>query len=170
MRGGHGFGVLSAGFGAGALVGVVVANRGGSGRRPLRTIALATALAGLPFALLALPVPPPVAVVAVMASGAGSIVAEVLAVTVVQRHVPVDMTARVFGLLDMVIIGAIFAGSALAPPLITALGLPGALVVLGAGLPVVVGATVLRRDAAAGDAPSPAMAGSGLLGAEVDGA
>ncbi|HEY5154305.1 MAG TPA: MFS transporter [Acidimicrobiales bacterium] len=169
--GGHGFGVLSAAFGVGALIGVVVASRVGSGPRPLRTIAAATACAGLPFAALAIGAPAAVGVALVMFSGAGSIVAEVMAVTVVQRHVPAAMTARVFGLLDMVIIGAIFAGSTVTPALIRTIGLPGALLLLGAGLPLVACTVVLYYDPFPATEPAFASrAGSGLLGAEVDGA
>jgi len=169
--GGHGFGVLSAAFGVGALIGVAVAGRVGSGRRPLRATTAATACAGLPFAALAIGAPATIGVLLVVISGAGSIVAEVLAVTLVQRHVPAAMTARVFGLLDMVIIGAIFAGSTVTPVLIGTIGLPAALVLLGAGLPLVACTVVLHYDPFPASEPSlGARVGSGLLGAEVDGA
>ena len=53
----------------------------------------------------------------VVAAGAGTLVAEVIAVTLLQRAAPPDVTARVFGVYDQLNVGAIAVGSLLAGPL-----------------------------------------------------
>jgi hypothetical protein len=61
----------------------------------------------------------------------------VAALTLLQRTVPNDVLARVFGILETLALGAIALGAALAPVLIGAVGTRPTLVVTGAFLPVV---------------------------------
>ena len=72
--------------------------------------------------------------------------------TLVQRAVPDDVMARVFGVVQMLWLASLGIGAALAPVLIAALGVKGALIATGALLPVLVGllgAKIARIDAAA---------------------
>ena len=56
-------------------------------------------------------------IVLVALAGAGSLVAEVIAVTLLQRAVPGVVAARLFGVYDQLNVGAIALGSLLAGPL-----------------------------------------------------
>jgi MFS family permease len=150
--GAEGYGFLNAALGGGALVAALVTNRLVSARRPWLSLAAGMLLAGLPFALLpALPFGS-AAYPAMIAAGAGSILVEVLAITLLQRSVRHSVTARVFGILDALAVGAILIGSLLAPLLLSALGLPGALLVCGLVPPLLamLGIPALRRLETAG--------------------
>jgi hypothetical protein len=70
-------------------------------------------------------------------AGAASIVTEVLAVTLLQRELRPTVIARVFGVLDTLVIGAVLIGAALMHPLIQALGLETAVLVIGIFVPAV---------------------------------
>ena len=144
-----GFGLLNTGLGIGACLGVAGTNRLAMSRRPLSTLMATTLLAGVPFALLAVVRSPELAFVLMMVAGAGSVLTEIFAVTLVQRAVGADVIARVFGMLDSLIFGAIFLGSVSAPLLVHLMGLRGSLVLIGAVLPVtaVLGARRLHDDA-----------------------
>ena len=69
-----------------------------------------------------------------LVSGA-SVVVEVVSVTILQRSVPPTHLARVFGLLDALVVAAIVAGTVSAPLLEEHLGLTTAMVVTGAVVP-----------------------------------
>ncbi|HEX5614711.1 MAG TPA: MFS transporter [Acidimicrobiia bacterium] len=131
-----GFGLLNAALGVGAFVGVALTNRVARTRAPMRALAGATMFTGIPFALLAIGEVLPVAIALMVISGIGSVVTEVLAVTLMQRSLPRDVLARVFGILDAVVIGAVLLGSAGAPALVDLIGLRASLVVVGAVVPV----------------------------------
>ncbi|WP_395726065.1 MFS transporter [Nakamurella sp.] len=64
----------------------------------------------------------------VFVAGGASLLAEVTAVTLLQRATPEALTARVFGVYDQLNVGALAAGSLLAGPLAAALGAGGAMV------------------------------------------
>jgi len=132
-----GLGVLTAALGVGALVGVFLANPLARTRRPMRAILVSALLAGVPFALLAAVRQPAVAAGLLVVAGAASIVTEVLAVTVLQRELRPTVIARVFGVLDALVIGAVLVGAALMHPLIQVLGLETAVVVIGIFVPAV---------------------------------
>lgn len=63
-------------------------------------------------------------------AGAATLVAEVMSVTLLQRAVPDEQAARVFGVYDQLNVGAIALGSVLAGPLADQLGPDTALVVV----------------------------------------
>ncbi len=132
-----GFGVLTAALGVGALVGVFLANPLARTRRPMRAILVSALLAGIPFALLALIRQPEAAAGLLVVAGAASIVTEVLAVTLLQRALEPDVIARVFGVLDTLVIGAVLVGAALMHPMIEVVGLETAVVVMGVFVPAV---------------------------------
>ena len=72
-----------------------------------------------------------VALVAV--AGATTLIAEVIAVTLLQRSAPDELVARVFGVYDQLSVGAIAVGSLIAGPLAEALGAQLAIVVVALG-------------------------------------
>ncbi len=81
--------------------------------------------------------------------GIGNAFVDVAGLTLVQRTVPDDVLARVFGVIQMLWMASMGIGAALAPVLISWLGVDGALIATGAFLPALVvlaGATVARID------------------------
>jgi hypothetical protein len=92
----------------------------------------------LPTALLAVVHSPGVAFVVEMVRGAGTLVVDVLAITALQRAVPNEVVARVFGVFFALVLGAISLGTVLAPPLVNGPGLHTALYVM-AFAPVAIG-------------------------------
>ncbi|MBV9951473.1 MAG: MFS transporter [Acidimicrobiia bacterium] len=131
-----GFGLLNAALGIGGFVGVAITNRVSAMRRPVVGIMAATVVAGVPFALLAAVDVSWVALVLMVVAGAGSVVTEVVAMTVMLRSLPPHMITRVFGLTDSLLVGSILVGSVAAPMLIDATGLRWSLVIVGAALPI----------------------------------
>ena len=80
-------------------------------------------------------------------AGATTLLAEVTAVTLVQRATPDVLTARVFGIYDQVNVGAIAAGSLLAGPLADAIGVVPAMVLVAGGcLVAAVAVSGVARD------------------------
>src|SRR5205823_3599061 len=60
--------------------------------------------------------------------GASTLVVDVMAITALQRAVPGDQLARVFGVFFAFVLGAISLGALITPLVVSALGLDGALV------------------------------------------
>jgi hypothetical protein len=84
--------------------------------------------------------------------GLGGAFVDVPGLTIVQRSVPEDVLARVFGVIQMLWLSSIGIGAALAPVLVGWLGLDGALVATGLLLPALVvlfGLRLVRIDAEA---------------------
>jgi hypothetical protein len=93
-----------------------------------------------------------VAVLAFAVMGIGSSLVDVGGLTLVQRAVPDEVLARVFGVIQMLWSASLGIGAALVPALISWLGIDTALVVTGVFLPALVlllGRTVAKIDAAA---------------------
>ena len=138
LGGGDAVGWLNAGLSVGALVSMLLVTRLTAHARPVLQLGVAmigfagtVALLGVSGLLGSLPL----AVVMVVGAGAGTLVAEVVAVTLLQRAAPPDVTARVFGVYDQLNVGAIALGSLLAGPLADALGVSASIVVVAlAGL------------------------------------
>ena len=85
--------------------------------------------------------------------------------TLLQRTAPPDVIGRVFGVLEMILVGTIGLGAALAPVLIHVVGIRWALVVTGAVLPVLAALTwrqlqAIDAESHAARAPRPARARS----------
>jgi len=126
----HGYGYLFAALGAGALVGTSLAGR--VLRLPLRPgLALAMGLVGL--SMLALPAAHwgALAIALACVNGAGAILVEVMTETGLQRMLPEDVFGRAYGLALPASIAGIVVGSLIAPVLVSAIGLTGALVTCG---------------------------------------
>jgi predicted MFS family arabinose efflux permease len=127
----HGYGYLFAALGVGALVGTALAGR--VLRLPSRLgLALAMGLVGL--SMMALPAVR-LGVIAILlagVSGTGAILVEVMTETGLQRLLPDDVFGRAYGLAIPASIGGIAIGSLIAPVLVSAAGLSGALFISGA--------------------------------------
>ena len=125
--GAQGFGYLLAGLGVGGLIAAAGVNRLAGSRR-LATVILAGALGYcLPTALLIVIHSPVLAFIVQVFRGGSTLVVDVLAVTALQRAVPSDQLARVFGVFFAFFLSAIALGTVLAPVVVSALGLDGGL-------------------------------------------
>jgi MFS family permease len=136
-------GYLSAAIGAGGLVGAVV-SPALAGRRLAVPFGIGLILWGLPVALLAVWADPAAALVLLAVVGFGNSIEDVALYTVLQRMVPNELLARVFGVVFAVAVVGLGVGSIAAPALVAALGVRGALVATGCFL-VAVTLLVWRR-------------------------
>ena len=134
-----GAGILNAALGAGTIVGgaasfVLV------GRPRLASVAAVGAcLWGLALGISGWLASPIVATALIVAGGAGLAIVDVAGRTILQRSVRDDVLARVFGVQEGLAMGALAVGSVLVPILLATLGLAGAIMVVAAVLPVLVG-------------------------------
>lgn len=133
----EGFGVLLSALGVGGVFGAVV-SLGLAGGRLVRSFAVGVALWGAPIALLAFWQSSVGAFVLVAIVGFANTLVDVAAFTLLQRAVPDNVLARVFGILESVLYGATVVGALVAPLLVDLMGLDGALVVTGLFLPILV--------------------------------
>jgi MFS family permease len=138
----EGVGFLNSAVGIGGLVGALV-SAALIGRRLTTNFLVGILLWGIPIALIGL-VPEPIPVLLFLGLvGLGNTLVDVSAFTLLQRAVPDDVLARVFGAVQGLWVGAIGIGAIVAPVLIAALDIRGALIVTGALLPIL--ATLARR-------------------------
>ena len=126
-----GVGILTAAFGVGGLIGAVagigLVGRGGLGR-PFQ---LALAGWGLPLALIGLWPDTVVAVACLAFSGFANSLLDVSGFTSMQEHTDDRVIGRVFGLFELVVIGAVALGSLLGPLGIDLIGTRGTLAAAG---------------------------------------
>jgi hypothetical protein len=147
-----GVGWLNSSIGVGALVGSIAALSLAGMRRLSPAFIGGIVLWGLPLVLIGIFSEPAVAIVLLAIVGAGNSVVDVAVFTLIQRAVPDDVLARVFGVIQFLWIATFGLGGLLAVPLVDWLGADGALIVAGAFLPVLAlltGPKLLRLDAAA---------------------
>ena len=129
-----GYGYLLAGLGIGGVLAAPLVTRA-EARPALGPIILAgMALYCLPTLVLLVSDEPAVAFVAQVVRGAATLFVDVLAVTALQRTLPGDVLARVFGAFNTLMIGAILIGSLVTSWVIEGLGVDAAIWVAGAGL------------------------------------
>lgn len=134
--GSAGVGFLNSTAGVGGLVGVVVAAALVGRSRLATDIGAGMALWGIPIVLIGIWPNKAAALALLAAVGAATTLLGVAGDTLLQRAVPDAVLARVFGALDSVLLVAIAAGAAAAPALVDLLGARGALLVVGAVLPL----------------------------------
>jgi MFS family permease len=147
-----GVGYLNAAIGVGAFAGAVGALSLTGAKRLSPAFLAGVVLIGLPLIAIGISQNVVVAVVALALMGIGSSFVDVAGLTLVQRAVPDDVLARVFGVIQMLWLASIGIGAALVPALISWLGVETALIATGAFLPLLVlllGPTVAKIDAAA---------------------
>ncbi|HET6623498.1 MAG TPA: MFS transporter [Gaiellaceae bacterium] len=147
-----GVGWLNSSIGVGALVGSIAALSLAGMRRLSPAFIGGVVLWGLPLVAIGIWSDPAVAIVLLAVVGAGNSLVDVAAFTLIQRAVPDEVLARVFGVIQFLWISTFGLGGLLIVPLIDWLGADAALIVAGAFLPVLAlltGPTLLRLDAAA---------------------
>ena len=163
--GNEGVGFLNSAVGIGGLIGALV-SAALIGRRLTQNFLLGIMLWGIPIALIGLVPEPGPTVLFLGLVGLGNTLVDVSAFTLLQRAVPDEVLARVFGAVQALWVGAIGVGAILAPLLIAALGVRGALIVTGALLPVLAVLT-RHRLAALDEAPIPERELALLRGIEI---
>lgn len=137
-------GLFNAAAGLGGIVGAgVVLALVGRGRLA-GDFGLGILLWGVPLALIGVWPNTVVALIALGVLGLGNTLVDVSALTLLQRTADDEVLARVFGVLESMLIGTIGLGAILAPLLIEGIGIRGALIATGAFLPVLA-ALVWRR-------------------------
>jgi MFS family permease len=165
-----GFGYLLVGLGVGGVLLASTVNKLSSS--PKLALVIMAGLAGycLPTALLTVVEQPVIAFALQVLRGGSTLVVDVLAITALQRSVPQDAVARVFGVFFAIVLAAITLGALITPPIVDVLGLDGALIAVAIG-PVALGAigfpsllALDRRAAAEIEALAPTIALFGRLG------
>jgi CRP-like cAMP-binding protein len=137
----EGVGFLNSAVGIGGLVGAVVA-AALIGRRLTTNFLIGILLWGLPIALIGVFPEPAPALIFLAVVGIGNTLVDVSAYTLLQRAVPDDVLARVFGAVQGLWVATIGVGAIVAPLLIAAVDIRGALLITGALLPIL--AVLLR--------------------------
>ena len=129
----RGFGYLVAGLGIGGIAIAAALDR--VGRSPKLGLIILAGTVGfcLPNALLTVIHSIGPAFVVQIFRGACTLVVDVLSVTALQRSVPREQLARVFGIYFAFMLGAISLGALVTPVVINALGLNGALLAIAFG-------------------------------------
>lgn len=145
-----GVGLLNAAIGVGAFLGAIAALSLTGARRLSPAFMAGIATWGVPLMILGVWPEAALAIVLFGIIGFGNSVASVAGLTLVQRTVADEVMARVFGVIQMLVMISMGIGAALAPVLISVLGLEGALIATGAFLPVLV--LLLARPVARIDA------------------
>jgi MFS family permease len=130
-----GLGLLTAAMGAGGLVGALFAVALAGQSRMAPFIALGLAMWGAPILVIGVLPDSMVAVLVLLVLGAGNAVLDVAGFSLLQRTLPNDVRGRVFGLLEAIVMLGLSLGSAVAPLLVAALDVRGALIASGALLP-----------------------------------
>ena len=126
----EGFGYLLAGLGVGGVLAAAGVDVLAGSRRLALVITAGCALYCMPTALLTVIHSPGLAFALQVLRGASTVVVDVLAVTALQRAVPSDSVARVFGVFFAFVLGAISVGTVITPPIVRGLGLDGALLLM----------------------------------------
>ena len=130
-----GVGFLNSAVGVGALAGMLVVLAVLGHARLGAQFRLGLVLWGVPLALVAAWPNTAAALVLFGVLGVANTLVDVAGFTLLQRAAPDEIRARVFGVLESVLVGTIGIGAILAPLLVFAFGNRGALVAAGAFLP-----------------------------------
>jgi MFS family permease len=137
-------GLLNSAVGVGGLAGAVVALTLVGRRRLGADFGLGLVLWGIPIALIGVWPDKAPAFFLLAVVGIGNTLVDVAALTLLQRAAPDEVLARVFGVIESLLVGAIGLGAILAPLLVSVLGIRGALIATGLLLPVL--AAIVWRD------------------------
>ncbi|MBM2823044.1 MAG: transporter [Thermoleophilia bacterium] len=133
-----GVGYLNAALGVGAFIGAVGALSLTGARRLSPAFLAGVVLIGLPLIAIGVSQEVVVVVIVLAIMGIGSSLVDVAGLTLVQRAVPDDVLARVFGVIQMLWLASIGIGAAIVPVLIAWLGIENALIAAGVFLPLLV--------------------------------
>jgi MFS family permease len=130
-------GILNAAVGIGGVLGAVVALALIGRQRLASDFGAGLLLWALPMVLIGLWPHEAPTLVLLAVLGIGNTLVDVAALTLLQRATPDEVLARVFGVLESLLVGAIGLGAILAPVLVAAFGADGALIATGAFLGLV---------------------------------
>ena len=133
-----GVGYLNSAVGVGALIGGVLALSLAGAKRLSPAFMLGVVLWGAPLIVLGLTQSTIIALVVFALLGVGNSLVDVAAFTLVQRAVPDEVLARVFGVIQMLWLASVGIGAVAAPILISAVGVETALIITGVALPLLV--------------------------------
>jgi MFS family permease len=141
-----GVGYLNTAVGVGGIVGGFLSLALVGQRRLAMTFGVAIAATGAPLLLVGA-FPSTVTTLVVFGLiGLAIIVGDVAGFTLLQRGTPSDVLARVFGVLHSLFYATVAVGAILAPPLINALGVRWALVIVGGILPLLCALTTATLE------------------------
>jgi MFS family permease len=140
--GSHAYGYFIGALGVGGLVAVPVVDWFAGMRRVGTALYVGTLLVAVPIVLLRWTHALPPALLLVGVSGAALMLVEVTTITALQRAVPEQLLARVFGAYDSCYVFGMIVGALLSDPLVHAIGLGWTFVVFGLGQPAVMLAAV----------------------------
>jgi MFS family permease len=132
--GSSGPGFLNAAVGVGGLVGALLALALVGRQRLAGDFGVGLLLWAIPIALIGVWPHEAPALVLLAVVGIGNTLVDVAALTLLQRAAPDEVLARVFGVIESLLVGAIGLGAILAPVLVSAFGADGALIATGAFL------------------------------------
>jgi MFS family permease len=133
-----GVGFLNSAVGVGGLLGAVAAAALVGRRRLAADFGVGIFIWGLPIALVAVWPNAVFALVLLAIVGIGNTLVDVSGMTLLQRSAPDDVLARVFGVLESLLLVMPALGAVIAPLLLNWLGTRGALIAAGALLPLLV--------------------------------
>jgi MFS family permease len=133
-----GVGFLNSAVGIGGLLGAIAAAALVGRRRLAADFGLGIFIWGVPIALVAVWPNQVFALVLLGIVGIGNTLVDVSGMTLMQRAAPDEVLARVFGVLESLLLLTVGLGAVVAPLLVNWLGDRGALIVAGALLPILV--------------------------------
>ena len=133
-----GVGFLNSAVGIGGLLGALAAAALVGRGRQAADFGLGIFIWGVPIALVAVWPNQAFVLVLLAVVGIGNTIVDVSGMTLLQRSAPEDVLARVFGVLESLLLLTIGLGALVAPLLLNWLGTRGALIVAGSLLPLVV--------------------------------
>jgi hypothetical protein len=137
--GDSGVGVLNASVGIGGLIGALGAAALLGRRHMASAFGAGLVLCGAPLILIGARPSTGLAVVLLAVLGVGVTIVDFSAVTLLQRAINDEVLAKVFSVLQSLFVGSIGLGAALAPILVSAIGVRGALLASGIVLPLLAG-------------------------------
>jgi MFS family permease len=136
--GNAGVGFLNSAIGIGGLLGAVAAAALVGRRRLAADFGMGIFIWGVPIALVAIWPNQVFAIVLLGIVGIGNTLVDVSGMTLMQRAAPDEVLARVFGVLESLLLLTVGLGALVAPFLLDWLGTRGALIVAGALLPLLI--------------------------------
>lgn len=134
----EGFGYLLVGLGIGGVLLASTVNKLASSPRLALVIMLGLVGYCLPTAALTVVHEPVIAFLLQIIRGGSTLIVDVLAVIALQRSVPSEAMARVFGVFFAIVLGAISLGTLIMPLIVNAFGLDAALLIAAFG-PILLG-------------------------------
>jgi predicted MFS family arabinose efflux permease len=159
-----GVGYLNSAFGIGAILGGIVAFGLTGTRRLSPSFLVGVVLWGAPLVVVALWSHAAVALLLFGVMGLGNTLVDVSGFTLVQRAVPDDVLARVFGVIQLLWLSSVGVGAMVAPRLISWLGTRDALIATGVALVGLVALFAVRVAVIDGIAHAPDQNELRLLG------